>query len=270
MPPSATSRWSTTGRTNEINRPILGKELGTDEGTVYRNKFFAMIDRTNLTIDPSNAAAPAQGAPPVYFTYEPDVLLPNGVGPGSYNVVPDPDLVPPPGATALDNPSPTQVTCRIPAVSQTFGTQPPYPANRTIRLDGYYDGTQWSIVDDPANNNAPRTFAVLDAGPPVPPSASYPNGLPYGIKGELVQILFPPGPNQPALDAYGAATIILKPVNPTGAFLYRHARGAPIRLLTTDPTALPASTPGNPGPQAGFNYHTGRYAPVVRYAEQLR
>ena len=39
---------------------------------------------------------------------------------------------------------------------------------------------------------------------------------------------------------------------------------------TPTPRLLPATMPGNPGPQPGFNYKSPRYAPVVRYVEQLR
>jgi hypothetical protein len=256
------------GPYDETNRPILGKELGTDEGTITRNKFFAVIDRTNLSVEPltpQNPTSPRQGPRPVYFTYEPAVSLANGIPAGNYAVVPDPDLTPP------NQPPLSQVQCRIPGSSQILGPSPPYPQNKTISLSGSYDGAQWTIVDyTPASNKGPVTFAVLDTGP----------------KAELVQILIPQMANgQPALDNYGAATIILQAVgtqaNP-GKFQYRHARGASLRLLTTDPndgSFIPlvspfnlgtATWPGNPGPQAGFNYHSNRYAPVVRYAEQLR
>jgi hypothetical protein len=154
------------------------------------------------------------------------------------------------------------VQCRIPGASQVVNQTAP---NKTLRLSGYYDGTQWTIVDyTPVSNQGPFTYAVLDIGP----------------NAELVQILFPQ--TGPALDNYGAATIILVPLNQVKgkpAFVNRHSRGAPIRLLTTDPTdpgfvqinpaGIP-SQPGNPGPQAGFNYHANRFAPVVRYAEKIR
>jgi hypothetical protein len=48
-----------------------------------------------------------------------------------------------------------------------------------------------------------------------------------------------------------------------------HSRGAIMRLLNPDPTR-PVSTPGNPGPQPGFDYKSPRYAPVVKYVEQLK
>jgi hypothetical protein len=252
------------GPYDDANRPVLGKELGTDEGTVTRNKFFSVIDRTNLSVDPMTPQypAPRQGARPVYFTYEPDVTIPNGIPAGNVFVVPDPDLTPIPNNPSQNLPA---VQCRIPGVSQIVNQTAP---NKTLSLSGYYDGTQWTIVDyTPVSNNGPVTLAMLDIGP----------------KAELVQILFPP--NAPALDNYGAATIILQAVgaqaNP-GKFQYRHARGAPIRLLTTNPTDssytqivnpfIPATAnqPGNPGPQAGFNYHANRFGQVVRYAEKIR
>ena len=132
-------------------------------------------------------------------------------------------------------------------------------------MSGYYDGAPWTMVD---TGNGPLTYAMLDIGP----------------RAELVVVQFPSN-GQPALDTYGTATIILQAVGTAaspGKFQYRHSRGAPLRLLTADPTDSSfaplisplapgtATMPGNPGPQSSFNYHSNRFAPVVRYAEQLR
>ncbi|HVK14643.1 MAG TPA: hypothetical protein VM597_38245, partial [Gemmataceae bacterium] len=53
---------------------------------------------------------------------------------------------------------------------------------------------------------------------------------------------------------------------------FRIDRGATMRIV--DPRPVPANSfpcePANPGPQPGFNYRAPRYAPVVRYAEQVQ
>jgi hypothetical protein len=49
----------------------------------------------------------------------------------------------------------------------------------------------------------------------------------------------------------------------------QHSRGASIRLANPDWTQ-PISVPGHPGPQPGFNYKSARYAPVVKYVEQMK
>src|SRR5258708_29549751 len=140
------------GPYDETNRPILGKELGTDEGTTTRNRFFAVIDRTNLTLELSaNGATGKQAAPPVFFDYQPNVPLANGVGPSGYNVIPDPDLFPanqPPGP-----PKPaglSSVACRIPASSQVLGSP-----TKTVQASGYYDGTPWTIADHSPSHTTP-------------------------------------------------------------------------------------------------------------------
>src|SRR5262249_20549364 len=65
------------GPYNEANRPVLGKELGFDDGTIVRHKYFAVIDRTNLSIEATPPVAPIPGQPlppikqgqaPVYFS----------------------------------------------------------------------------------------------------------------------------------------------------------------------------------------------------------
>jgi hypothetical protein len=247
------------GPYNETNRPILGKEMGVDDGSVVRNKFFAVVDRTNLTIEQGPVPGPVkQGQVPVYFRYEPVVNLPTP------NITPDPDLrlIPPAPAEAPALTGPTtpgaRVAIQIPAVAQTPTAAPNV---RAITLTGYYDGMTWTMADvtpmqDPElPPNAPpyyESFAVLDVGP----------------KQEVVKIRFPR--TGPAFNSNnGTATVFLEVATPGGQFQFQHARGAPIRLLNPDPTLMPSS-PGNPGPQAGFSYKSPRYAPVVRYAEQLK
>lgn len=230
------------GPYDAANRPILGKELGTDDGTVTRHKFFAVIDRTNLTVEPAGGGkAPNQGQPPVYLAYQPSVPLPSGP---SYQIFPDPDL------PTLGANSPVQV--RVPAVSQSPANTPPNQAPTSI--SGYYDGTQWTILDNPALPSI-KTYAWL--------------GL--GSTQELVQLKLMPGSFDPNT---GTATVLMYGTKPAGPpnqyqFYYAHHRGEPLRLAAPDPLQA-GSTPGNPGPQSGFQYRASRYSPVVRYVEQMR
>lgn len=260
------------GPYDEVNRPILGKEIGTDEGTTTRHRFFAVIDRTNLMLEQRAAPAPLnvmptgrQGTPPAYFEYHPNVPFPFGNTP----IVPDPDLFPTGAMQGAQS-----VECRIPALRQVLGPPPNYPnpPGKTIQLHGTYDGIPWEMIDltSPATPAPPRSIAVFDIGP----------------RAELVAIRFPL--DGPALDPItGTARIILQPLNPTGTFQFRHSRGAPIRLVNPDPRSdngyfqlpplpaagmlfFPTTLPGNPGPQAGFQFRAPRYAPVIRYAEQTQ
>ncbi len=99
------------------NRPILGKELGIDDGSNVRHKFFSLVDRTNLTFDSSNTAL--AGQPNVYFSYEPYL--------GYEAAVPEPG---------------TSLQIAVPATSiQGSGA--------TGTLYGNYDGTMWQI--NPSN-----------------------------------------------------------------------------------------------------------------------
>ena len=65
--------WMTIGYfevTDRQTRPVkLGRELGSNDGTSIRNRFFSIVDRTNLSIDPANPRL--QGPRPVFFSYEP-------------------------------------------------------------------------------------------------------------------------------------------------------------------------------------------------------
>ncbi|HEX3147989.1 MAG TPA: hypothetical protein VHR66_07880 [Gemmataceae bacterium] len=261
------------GPYDDTNRPVLGKELGTDEGSVTRHKFFAIVDRTNLSIDQTpltpKSPSPKQGTPPIYFDYNPEVMLPNGIPynspslgliPGSYNVMPDPDTRPNP----LGAPSVSQVKCRIPVNSQIYGQGPPYPTVKpfkTIRLDGVYDGFPWTIIDTTPN-----------AGPPNPQKMSLAI-LDVGDKAEPVIIRLPLESIDPTSSNGGAttATIILESAQADGFFHYSHGRGAPIRLINPDPFYQGfGAVPGNPGQQPGFQYKAPLYAPIVKYAEQIR
>jgi hypothetical protein len=234
------------GPYNEYNRPILGKELGIDDGTVTRHKFFSIIDRTNLTIEPPSAPgqAPKQGQAPVFLEYQPDMPLPDATN--GFTVQPDPYMpsIVPAGPFP---PNRAQVRVRIPATGQFPPNPPPSPPNpptATVSVSGSYDGIPWTLLDDASH--------------------LYPMMLDIGPKAELVYARMVPNSFD---NATGTAVIILESAN--AQFTQQHDRGATLRLTAPDPTQR-AANPGNPGPQTGFQYRAPRYAPVVRYAEQLK
>ena len=105
--------WMTIGYFQVVNtatNPVqLGSELGISDGTNIRNKFFAIIDRTNVTQNPTQPNL--QGAPPIFFKYEPMQTTPN-----------------------VDPVTPGQVTVWMPGT--VSGTS----------LSGIYENNNWSIV----------------------------------------------------------------------------------------------------------------------------
>ena len=101
----------------------LKSELGRDDGTSIRHKFFALVDRTNLTIDVNQARLTlnpriVQGERPVFLSFEPK---------SNDLTQPDPDT------TAVST-----VTVRVPA-------QYPATAGTTSKIQGTYDGVLYTI-----------------------------------------------------------------------------------------------------------------------------
>ena len=128
------------GPYNELNRPILGKELGIDDGTTVRHRYFSIIDRTNLTIEqprvvPVNPAVPLpptlQGQAPVYFSYQPQVPQPQP-DPMTGAVAPIADPV---TVSTSAPPTPVTVRVKIPAIGR----------DAAGGVVGQYDGTLWTI-----------------------------------------------------------------------------------------------------------------------------
>lgn len=105
--------WMTVGYfevTDRSTRPVrLGQEVGIDDGSNIRHQFFAVVDRTNLTIDPANPRR--QGPRPVFFSFEPI-----------------------PSASGVDPTTPGTVTAVIPASS--FDGQV---------VSGNYDDAAWQL-----------------------------------------------------------------------------------------------------------------------------
>jgi len=112
---------------------------------------------------------------------------------------------------------------------------------------GEYDGTPWIISVNPGypQGQISPPQLVIEIGNRQEPITVVPNG-----------VAFDPIANSAVLQVQMSGKI-------------PHSRGAIIRLANPDPTQSP-STPGNPGPQPGFNYKSPRYAPVVKYVEQLK
>jgi len=109
------------------------------------------------------------------------------------------------------------------------------------------------------------------------------DGIPWTIQAGVSQMIVDVGDRQEVALVQSAAydpitnSAILELVQPqpTGTplpwppIVGLHNRGAIMRLANPDPSQ-PPSTPGNPGPQPGFNYKSSRYAPVIKYVEQLK
>jgi hypothetical protein len=128
------------------NRPILGKELGIDDGTNVRHKFFALVDRSALTVDQTNPRL--AGQPNVYFSYEPYL---------GYEAA-----VPEPGVT---------LQIAVPALSLSGGA-----------LYGNYDGIMWEIRPGTSvltigygDNERPLTVTAVNLI--NSPSANNPTGI---------------------------------------------------------------------------------------------
>ena len=224
------------GPYTSTNRPILGPELGTEDGTNIRHKFFAVVDRTNLTIDRTTTSSASttnrlQGQMPVFLSYEPTTITTGTGRNGTVNST---------GGTALtqlllqadiDTTTVGQVKVRVPATGLTRSN-----------VTGVYDGRPWTIT--PGTQTSPQSLVLLDIG----------NHQEVAYVKSIATVL---GPNQP-FPANIGVDIVLAPLNGTN-FAYPHARGCTMQI-NYDQCTL-----GNPGPQARFNYRDPRYGGVVPF-----
>jgi hypothetical protein len=256
------------GPYNDTNRPILGRELGTDLGAVTRHRFFSVIDRTNLTVEQTGPATLRQGQAPIFLKYEPDLSVPPGYNPatpaGPYPaapfVVPDPDLrvapLPAPAGYVVTAPpinpaTNAAVAVRIPATGvfppnatvNATAQYPPAAPVATRSVSGVYDGVPWTLYDG----------SQIEIG--------------VGDRKEVVTVRLPVNALEQGAFGEGTARIVLVANGPT--FQFPHYRGATMRIVDPGKTGFQTFL-GNPGPQPGFNYKSSRYASVVRYFEELK
>ncbi|HKA08610.1 MAG TPA: hypothetical protein VKD71_15230, partial [Gemmataceae bacterium] len=157
-------------------------------------------------------------------------------------------MLPAYSTAGTEDPLPTDplpVLVRVPAIGQVLNPNTGLPIPGIV--SGEYDGMPWTI-------QAGVSLIVVDTGDrqemAMVANAAYDAFTNAAIL-ELVQ-----PPPMPGLPSPGPITKL-------------HSRGAVMRLANPDPSQ-PPSTPGNPGPQPGFNYKSARYAPVIKYVEQLK
>jgi hypothetical protein len=115
--------WLTVGFfevTNDQTRPVqLGREVGRAENRHIRHRMFAIVDRSNLTVNPFDSASP--GAPPIYVTGQNGVTTPGAATAvavaslsGTYEDLP---WLIQPGASLLVDTGPNQEMVQVSAVS---------------------------------------------------------------------------------------------------------------------------------------------------------
>lgn len=249
------------GPYSATNRPILGQELGINDGTNLRHKFYAIVDRTNLTIESvvggnqTATARPRQGQRPVFLSYEPHnsgqihkgPVPPPGANAQVLDQTIDPLMTDPDTTQPLTNPPPLRgkraVSVRVPAGTMNV-------VNGVVTLEGIYDGQGWSLKTGDTillDTGANEERATVE----VPPDAFVP---PHEGPGRGAKII---------LHLLGAAD---------GRTHIAHARGCIMQLnyYYATPNGPAVNVLGNPGPQPDFNYKDPRYSTVVPVAVQIK
>jgi hypothetical protein len=260
------------GPYSATNRPILGPELGVNDGTNIRHKFFALVDRTNLTVETetlpklttaamvtNGTASVRQGQRPVFLSYEPlnatsPAVAPEQLqAPANYTVMnsqlPDPEPIEyeKKGAgAAMRHPI---VAVRVPATGYT-------KINGQVAATGIYDGIAWTMAVGDTILIAPGPNEVLAKVHSVGGGAF--EGPNHGAK---VTLQLEPNLKKPAKGGrLAAAQSFVMP--PRGSVMQLNYEYKVNGITYTNVL-------GNPGPQPGFNYKDARYNGVVPLVVQL-
>jgi hypothetical protein len=291
--------WCTVGYfqvMDDTTRPVkLGPELGVAQGQNVRQRFFAVVDRTNLTFGYGQTAtlspATAGGAPQNIFV---ETISGTLGGPTVNTTVPWSMQG---GNVIIDLGLPTQEILTIQNII-------PGPPNPQIVVTGQAPGGALffphqigATISVPPLQSGPPAIFVNSVAPPVPTkqstcvyedppgskkfwmnvpslSGSY-DGVSWNIQGNVAALPAPSpassvlyvdvGNKQEVLAVLATGT----DVNGTPRFQanFDQTLDALGNLNTTHATGCVISnTPiGNPGPQPNFSYKNPIYAPVVRY-----
>ncbi|QVL30770.1 hypothetical protein KIH39_18190 [Telmatocola sphagniphila] len=237
------------------NRPRLGKELGSKDGTVVRHKFFSVVDRSNLATYSAVAGSQPQASAPVLFDFQPDPS-------------PNQDPYTP---TSVNGTSYFQYTCSIPGfvypstISGNTDLMPlvdAFSGNHYVikSLSGEYDGRPWKIQSQTSTTQG--TSILIGAGTPNEEfiTIGY-NGATNVVQGFMSGLGATNNASSTPQPAPYRLTIRTK---------NKHYPGESIAVFPVIGAVEP-SFYANPGPQTKyFNYQASPYTDVIRYATQIR
>jgi hypothetical protein len=256
--------WCTVGNfqvLDDTTRPVkLGAEFGAAQGQNIRHRFFAIVDRTNLSLPGTLTSL----APPVTANATPQTIqigsLTGSLGPPTVSSRPIPWNIQPGTVLEIDAGQPTAEIVVVTGV-----TQGPPPTITAVFSQTHAAGASVTI---PGLTGPPPIFLNATSAPyqdPGPPPTYWVNvpalGGSYDGIGYLIQagstLVLDVGNNQETVSvlATGTDPVTMSPRFQVANITKPHANGFVI-----------SNTPiGNPGPQPQFNYKDPRYAPVVRF-----